>query len=151
MLIKVINNVIHDYSVVQLKEDNRTKGFANDLTDAVLKPYNVYRVYPTTEPVVDYEHSIDSVIKKEADGLYYMVHTIRDATTEEMQASLITQLDKMKKERDVLLYACDWTQLADTELDEAEQETWRIYRQEVRDAVRVQDPFDIVFPEKPIY
>lgn len=57
-----------------------------------------------------------------------------------------TQWDEVRKERNALLAACDWTQLPDTPVDAAE---WATYRQALRDITTQADPFNIVWPEQP--
>lgn len=59
---------------------------------------------------------------------------------------LNAQWDEVRKERNALLAACDWTQLPDTPVDAAE---WATYRQALRDITTQADPFNIVWPEQP--
>jgi|LakMenEpi03Aug12_release.lakeMendotaPanAssembly.Ray.scaffolds.fasta_scaffold42631_4 hypothetical protein len=54
---------------------------------------------------------------------------------------------ELRRQRDKLLMACDWTVLADSPLN---QDAWKSYRQELRDLPNlVSDPLDAVFPSKP--
>lgn len=46
-------------------------------------------------------------------------------------------MNDVRRYRNELLFACDWTQLSDTPLTETQIQQWKIYRQELRD-----------FPEK---
>jgi len=39
----------------------------------------------------------------------------------------------LRKRRNALLTACDWTQVPDAPLDDAQREAWRVYRQALRD------------------
>lgn len=41
--------------------------------------------------------------------------------------------DDLRSRRDGLLFACDWTQLPDAPLTEAQRAQWRTYRQALRD------------------
>lgn len=55
--------------------------------------------------------------------------------------------EQVRAERDALLAACDWTQVADAPVDQA---AWAVYRQALRDVTnQVGFPVDIVWPTKP--
>ena len=57
---------------------------------------------------------------------------------------------QVRAERDRLLAACDWTQVADAPLTATEKEAWADYRQALRDIPQTQDdPDSIVWPERP--
>lgn len=67
-----------------------------------------------------------------------------DKTVEE---SLANGFRLVRRERDKLLSASDWTQLPDVPL--ATKEKWAVYRQALRDITQQSDPFNIVWPEPP--
>ena len=55
--------------------------------------------------------------------------------------------DAVRAERDRLLAACDWTQVADAPVD---QQAWAIYRQKLRDIPQdFATPDAVVWPEQP--
>lgn len=55
--------------------------------------------------------------------------------------------DDIRRERDALLAASDWTQVADAPVD---QQAWAIYRQKLRDIPQdFATPDDVVWPEQP--
>lgn len=52
--------------------------------------------------------------------------------------------------RDDLLARCDWTQIQDAALTEAEKIAWGEYRQALRNIPQdYETPDEVVFPEKP--
>lgn len=56
----------------------------------------------------------------------------------------------IRAERDRLLLACDWTQVPDAPLNEAEREAWRAYRQTLRDMPETtEDPAQPIWPTVP--
>lgn len=56
----------------------------------------------------------------------------------------------IRKERDKLLYICDWTQMGDSPLSSNEKELWSAYRQLLRDIPQIyENPEDVVFPVIP--
>jgi hypothetical protein len=69
---------------------------------------------------------------------------------EQQQQLLANQAQRMRQQRDLLLTACDWTQLADVKLDIKQQSDWRKYRQALRD-VPLQNgfPWDVTWPTQP--
>jgi len=55
--------------------------------------------------------------------------------------------EEIRQKRDYLLKQTDWTQLADTPLDEYEKETYEAYRQELRDIPQnFENAEDVIFP-----
>ena len=55
--------------------------------------------------------------------------TVREMTPEEI-AALAPTADEIRAQRNALLAACDWTQVADAPVD---QTAWAVYRQALRD------------------
>ena len=57
---------------------------------------------------------------------------------------------QVRAERDRLLTACDWTQVADAPLTDADKQAWADYRQTLRDIPQdFATPDDVVWPEQP--
>jgi hypothetical protein len=60
-------------------------------------------------------------------------------------------LSALRSERNRRLTACDYTQLADSPMDESWREEWRIYRQALRDLPEtVSDLNEIAWPSMPL-
>lgn len=56
--------------------------------------------------------------------------------------------EQVRAERDALLAACDWTQVADAPVDQA---AWAVYRQALRDVTaQAGFPDAVVWPTKPV-
>jgi len=54
------------------------------------------------------------------------------------------------EKRDGLLYASDWTQIPNNPLTPTQQQSWTVYRQELRDITKQTNyPWNVVFPNKP--
>ena len=57
---------------------------------------------------------------------------------------------QVRSDRDTLLYDCDWTQLPDSPLSDADKALWSTYRQSLRDLPANQsDPQAIAWPSNP--
>jgi hypothetical protein len=70
-------------------------------------------------------------------------------TVDEVKETIPTEwvLERLRMQRDALLKASDWTQIADAPVDKA---AWATYRQALRDLPSsVSDPRDAIFPVAP--
>ena len=58
--------------------------------------------------------------------------------------------DDIRRERDSILAASDWTQVADAPFTASEKQAWADYRQALRDVPQDFDsPDDVIWPEAP--
>ena len=56
----------------------------------------------------------------------------------------------IRGKRDVLLTACDWTQIPDAQLTAEQRDAWKVYRQALRDLTKAfSTPGDVVWPNSP--
>lgn len=70
-----------------------------------------------------------------------------DEIAQGQQEATATAWEILRRERNVLLVASDWTQIADAPVDKY---TWAEYRQALRDLpANTTDPFDPVWPTPP--
>ena len=77
-------------------------------------------------------------------GTSYDAPVVADTRTDE------EKWEDIRATRNTLLAESDWTQLADTQLDDSTQTVWQTYRQSLRDiTTSVADPDDVVWPNKP--
>lgn len=84
------------------------------------------------------------------DGIYYQTWTVVEMSDEEKAAATEAQSTKVKNERNLLLYRCDWTQLADSPLTDAERAAWASYRQTLRDLPQQAGfPWSVEWPVQP--
>lgn len=64
---------------------------------------------------------------------------------------MFLQWQNICAERNMRLYTCDWTQLPDAPLSDAQRQDWAAYRQTLRDLpANTLDPFDVTWPEMPV-
>lgn len=77
--------------------------------------------------------------------------TIRSLSEEEIQHrdNIIVQKkwEEIRNKRNKLLIESDWTQLSDVSV--ANKESWKLYRQNLRDITNAPTPDDVVWPIKP--
>ena len=61
-----------------------------------------------------------------------------------------SQWRSVRQQRSTLLSACDWTQLADANLNATQKSAWQDYRQQLRDITSAfASPQEVVWPKKP--
>jgi len=81
------------------------------------------------------------------DGIWYQTWNIREMTASEHSAKMDFGWEMLRRDRNIRLAMCDWTQLADAPVDSL---VWAVYRQELRDLpANTIDPFNPVWPQEP--
>ena len=69
---------------------------------------------------------------------------------EDMRAAADLNFDHVRNDRNGMLAACDWTQIADAKLGDHTVEEWATYRQELRDLPSKHSKVsEVVFPVDP--
>ena len=85
--------------------------------------------------------------------LAYAIVNNDDSITESqalVDADTAARWARVRSNRDVILAACDWTQLLESPLDDATKASWRTYRQALRDVPQHNvDPDNISWPTPP--
>lgn len=101
------------------------------------------RYYPTNVPYFigtcddDADLSIDGFIQEMTE----------EEVLKEQEAEKEAQASRVRYERQLMLQASDWTQVADAPVD---QEAWATYRQALRDITDQQGfPWNVTWPSKP--
>ena len=80
---------------------------------------------------------------------YLYSHETEEFSAPEVVVKTI-EWPKIRKEREAKLTACDWTQLNDSPLSEADKEAYAVYRQELRDITDAYaTPDAVVWPSEP--
>jgi hypothetical protein len=59
-------------------------------------------------------------------------------------------LESLRAKRNALLTESDWTQVEDSPLSEEKRNTWKNYRQELRDLTDLEDATLLVWPTPPL-
>jgi hypothetical protein len=148
LLLNITEQVIlkYPYSIAQLREDNPQVSFPKNPTPNLLKEYNTYPVQQTEPPIVDYTKNISESTPELIEGVWTQAWLVTEASPEEIHQRVGDQWNLIRKQRNRLLTECDWTQLPDAPV---EPTVWSVYRQALRDITLQEDPFNIVWPEKP--
>lgn len=149
---KVVN---YNYKLTDLLTENPNtsfpKGWQSD--EQLLVGYGIYPIFIEDTPAVnaDTHYTVTHTNPSLVDGKWVIGHDIIAYTDAELSDIQIEKLNKkeefLRNERNKLLKATDWTQVADAPVDQA---AWATYRQALRDITAQEGfPQDITWPTKP--
>jgi len=151
MFIKITNDTPANYSLAQLRQDNPQVSFPQNIPDATLAEFDVYRLRPTTQPAYNIAtERIEEGVSAQQDGEWVQVWNAVALTAEEVQQRNDSQSTSVRAERGNLLSACDWTQVDDSPLTNVQKAAWATYRQSLRDiSTQAGFPWTIDWPVAP--
>jgi hypothetical protein len=137
----------YPYSIGELRRDQPNTSFPRNPDDALLAEWNVFPVRPTDYPQVDHTKNVTEGTPALQNGAWVQVWNITDATAEEVEQRTEQKAASVRTERNALLAASDWTQLADSAADKA---AWATYRQALRDiTAQAEFPWGVQWPTQP--
>tara|TARA_R110000868_G_scaffold272773_2_gene532018 strand:- start:6079 stop:6534 length:456 start_codon:yes stop_codon:yes gene_type:complete len=139
----------YPYNIAQLKLANPNVSFPANPSDETLQEFRMFRVFFATQPTVTNMQVLeeDPPVFRNEDQRWTQVWRVRDMTAEEVQQRDDGQAGAVRAERNAKLAELDWTQLADTPVD---QSAWATYRQALRDiSAQAGFPWTIEWPTQP--
>ena len=139
------------YSIGDLRRDNPNTSFPRNPSNKLLADWNVFPVVDQPKP--DYNpanqdcNQVDPTLDN---GQWLMTWEVTAASAEEIAERLADKSDSVRALRNQRLADCDWTQLPDSPLSNADKTTWATYRQQLR-AVPEQSgfPWNVIWPTEP--
>lgn len=140
---------VYPYSIGQLRKDHPNTSFPKSIPDATLAAYGVYSVTVLDAPTydADTQRIEQDALPVESNGQWELRWSVIDLTPEELAVKATAAEADVRVERDRLLAACDWTQVADAPVD---QVAWATYRQALRDLPQQAGfPHNVTWPTKP--
>lgn len=129
-------------------------GNDNDYYDGqIIDGCTVYEISPNEDQVnfilTRYRKNDEWRVRSPKPGEYYYW----DMQNEIWQYSSEALYSLIRQQRDIKLYSCDWTQLADAPLTANKKQEWATYRQELRDLPQNQPNLtsleEVVWPVPP--
>jgi hypothetical protein len=148
MYLRIKNETIeYPYTLLQLRRDENTISFPQNITNDILEAFGVYVVMQTPKPN-DYTKTITEGTPNLVDGVYYQNWVIEDSTESEIQFRIDYKWDEIRNLRTELLKECDWRVLPDSPVGDS-IDNWIQYRQELRNITLQENPFNIVWPIQP--
>jgi hypothetical protein len=157
ILLKETQEIISDN---ELRQRNPNISFPEVLSPEILSDFNAVAIMEGPQATVTppYEYSQRSGIE-EINGNYFTKYIVGPVFTDNESQTAAEQLANYKnnidlqkaiavrQQRDQLLLASDWTQVADAPVD---KQTWADYRQALRDiTLHGGFPHNVIFPDKP--
>jgi len=142
MLIKLENGQPRAYSFHQLRKDNPNTSWPKKMTPEVYASYDVYRCTADAAPAHDglSQIAVFDAYYQNADDEWRASYKVEDLPQDVASANV-------RRKRDELLVASDWTQVADAPVDQA---AWATYRQALRDIPQQPSfPYGITWPTEP--
>jgi hypothetical protein len=139
----------YPYSLSDIKLANPNTSFPSAVSDATMAEYGAMRVYFSTPPELTDTQVLeeDTPVFSNEDQRWSQVWRVRDMTIEEITQRNDTQAAQVRTDRNALLSASDWTQVADAPVDKA---IWATYRQALRDiSAQAGFPWTITWPDAP--
>jgi len=150
MYIKIKDGIItYPYTIGQLKSENPNVSFPQAITNEVLENFGVYPV-ESVEVTDDYTKNIVEGTPTLSGSVYVQTWNITDATEEEINIKIAEKWLEVRDIRDSLLSQSDWTQFQDSPISGSTLTEWQTYRQSLRDITSQSNPFDLVWPSKPM-
>ena len=139
------------YSIGDLRRDNPNTSFPRNPSEASLADWNVFPVVDRPEPTYDAATQncvqIDPTLEN---GEWVMTWQVSDASSDEIAARLEGESASIRADRNRRLAECDWTQLSDCPLSDADKAAWSTYRGELRDVPEQSGfPSTVTWPEQP--
>jgi hypothetical protein len=137
----------HIHDVEPTRWDDNNFCFVINLTPDQVAHFGVHQLKLVTPPYFDSatqqrEHGPALLI----DGVWTQNYIVTNLDADESAAKVGEQWTVIRAERNALLVASDWTQVADAPVDAV---AWAVYRQALRDITEQTDPFNIVWPIPP--
>jgi hypothetical protein len=139
----------YPYGTGDLKRANPQTSFPSQISDESLLEYGIHRVFFATQPELAATQVLveGTPVFSTEDQRWTQTFTVRDMTTDEVQQRDAGQAAQVRSERNALLAASDWTQVADAPVDKA---AWATYRQALRDVTQQSGfPWTIDWPTQP--
>ena len=137
------------YTVGQLRRDNPNTSFPKKVSDEMLASYGVIKVNHVPQP--NYNEQTQRIEQNaqphEEAGQWFLGWGVVDKTAEELTQQDVDKAEQIRAERNTLLSASDWTQVADAPVDQA---AWATYRQALRDiTTQTGFPWSVTWPTQP--
>lgn len=139
-VIKVLNGVVSQYSIAQLKTDNPNVCFPKNIPESVLLSYNVYEYIVDEKP--EYNSDTQTITESyvyESDNKWHKTKIVTQLSESEAASNI-------RNRRNGLLSETDWLGVSDVTMSDE----WKAYRQALRDIPQQNGfPFNVTYPTKP--
>lgn len=137
------------YSLTDLRRDHPNTSFPQTIDHETALEFGAVPVQSTPAPAQDHTTNLERSAVLQG-GQWVEVWTSVPASTQEVAERTAAMAQSVRAQRDSLLAACDWTQLADVLQGDPLKTSWAHYRQALRDVPEQAGfPFSVSWPVAP--
>ena len=150
MFVKITNGQVEKYpfTIGDLRKANPNVSFPKSIPTEALAQFGVYPV--TLAPAPDFNARTHRLVTQQPtliDGAWTVTKAVVAKDQAQIDGENAQMAADVRSQRDRLLTASDWTQVADAPVDKT---TWATYRQALRDVpAQAGFPWDVTWPESP--
>jgi len=151
MLVKIENGLVAQfpYTLKQMRIDYASVSLPKNPSKETLESFGVFPVSEEEAPSFDpktqrIDHALYPTL---VNGVWVRVKSVVNKTDTQITADTESEAIQVRRDRNDLLSASDWTQVADAPVDKA---AWATYRQALRDVTsQTGFPWEVTWPSKP--
>jgi hypothetical protein len=150
MFVKITNGQVEKYpfTIGDLRKANPNVSFPRSLSSDTLAQFGVYSV--TSAPAPEFNARTHRLVTKQptlVNGAWTVTKSVVAKDQAQIDNENAQKAVDVRAQRDRLLTASDWTQVADAPVDKA---VWATYRQALRDVPAQEGfPWNVTWPEMP--
>ena len=150
-----LNLVVYPYGWSDFVTDNPYTNYQQSTdfvslfpsTDLGQKGYSLVEVTQVSPPTTSREQILEEGTPVLVNGAWTQIWSVTQKSNEEIAAMTADAAAGVRKQRNIKLTACDWTQVADAPVDKT---VWATYRQALRDLPSATGfPWDMIWPTEP--
>lgn len=153
LYVKVNNQAVEafPYSIGKLRADNTSVSFPLNPSKELLESYGVYQVYSAAAPA--YDEATQKLVPANPtfDGTKWVfTYSVVELEAEEQNYVRDLKARHARERRNELMNESDWTVIRSVEMSTELAQSWKDYRQALRDIPSQPGfPFVVVWPQKP--
>lgn len=139
----------YPYAVTDLRLAHPNVSFPAFPNDETLASFGLHRVQPVQPPAFSVKQVLEELtpVYDAQSNQWKQAWKVRDKTASELVTDTQLKAESIRQQRNQLLFASDWTQLADSTVD---KQLWATYRQALRDVPsQTEFPWNVQWPTQP--
>lgn len=138
----------YPYSLAMLRAENNNVSFQDIIGPDIMKVFGVFEVTSTPQPSIDpIQFEVLETTPVLQNDVWITQWVVVELSDSEKEIRYLLKVSSIRADRDRLLTASDWTQVADAPVDAV---AWATYRQSLRDVpAQAGFPFTVEWPTKP--
>lgn len=150
MFVKITNGQVEKFpfTIGDLRKSNPNVSFPRNIPTETLAQFGVYPV--TIAPAPEFNSRTHRLVTQQptlVNGAWTVTKSVVEKDQAQIDNENAQKAADVRAQRDRLLTASDWTQVADAPVDKT---TWATYRQALRDVPGQEGfPWDVAWPDQP--